>query len=213
MRPGNNPMAVRLPKIHSPPRRYSLASDSSAAEDPPQYWLPQTQSYGEPHGWDALHRAGENWSSSSPPRGHRSCRPTSSSPSGAKGARSPVRAHAPAEPGPAASARPTRYWLSSPREQEGDQTESLYSVEEERDDSFTAVLDFIRRSHDLEKPAGVAPSRGKTTVTRKLGLQAEPTSALNLPPSPLVAALVDTISLNPPFLDPMRSPQDSFHRP
>ena len=89
------------------------------------------------------------------------------------------------------------YWPSFPTEREGDRAESLYSVEEERDDSFTAVLDFIRHSHDLEKPAGVAPSRGKMGVTRKLGLQAEPTPALNLPPSPLVAALVDDVNSIP----------------
>ena len=145
------------PKDTFLPRQYSSASDSSAAEDPPQDWLPQIQSNGEPRRQGALHRVGENWGSSSPPRGYCTHRPTSSSPSGAEGARSPARAHAPAEPGPAASARPTRYWPSSPREQEGDRTESLCSVEEERDDSFTAVLDFIRRSHDLEKPVGVAP--------------------------------------------------------
>ena len=91
MRPGNKPTAraVPLPRIRSPPRRYSSASDSSAAEDPPQDWLPQVQSNGEPCGRDALHRAGENWGFSSPPRGHRSRRSTSSSPSGAEGARCP----------------------------------------------------------------------------------------------------------------------------
>ena len=83
-----------------------------------------------------------------------------------------ARAHVPAEPDPASSARPTRYWPSSPREHEGDRTESLFSIEEERNDSFTAVLDLIRRSYNLEKPAGVAPSRGKTALAQTLELQA-----------------------------------------
>ena len=95
-----------------------------------------------------------------------------------------ARAHVPAEPGPAASGRPTRYWPSSPREHEGDRTKSLYSVKEERDDSFTAVLNLIKRSHNLEKPARVAPSRGKTALAQTLDLQAEPSPALHLPSSP-----------------------------
>ena len=41
---------------------------------------------------------------------------------------------------------------------------------------------------------GWPPSRGKTAVERKFGLQAEPTPALNLPPSPLIAALVDDVN-------------------
>ena len=105
-----------------------------------------------------------------------------------------ARAHVPAEPGHATSGRPSRSWPSSPREHDGDRTESLYSVEEERDDSFTAVLDLIRRSHNLEKPAGVAPFRGKTTLAQTFGLQAEPSPALHLPSSPLVGTLVDNVN-------------------
>ena len=129
----------------------------------------------------------------------------SSSSSGAEGSESPsspppeahhqdpsatrARAHV-----PATSGRPTRYRPSSPREHEGDRTESLYSVEEERDDSFTAVFDLIRRFHNLEKPAGVASSRGKTALAQTLGLQAKPSPSLHLPSSPLVGTLVDDVN-------------------
>ena len=110
-------------------------------------------------------------------------------------------AHVPAEPGPATSGKPTRYWPSSPREHKGDWTESLISVEEERDDSFTAVLDLIRYSHNLEKLAGMAPSRGKTALAQTLGLQAEPSPALHLPSSPLIGTLVDVNSVFVKFVE------------
>ena len=87
---------------------------------------------------------------------------------------------------PSTSGRPLRSWISSPRDHEGERSESLYSVDEERDDSFTCVLDLIRRFHNIEKPTGVAPSRGRTTVARTLGLQTEPSPALHLPPSDLL---------------------------
>ena len=61
-------------------------------------------------------------------------------------------------------------------------------MEEERDDSFTSVI-YLMRYHNLEKPAGVTPSRGLTT----LGLQAEASPALHLPPSCLVGALVEAL--------------------
>ena len=97
--------------------------------------------------------------------------------------------HFPGEPGPSASERPTRHWSSPQGEHEGERTESIYTVEEERDDSFTAVLDIIRRFHKLEKPTGVAPSRYKMPLAQMLSLQAEPYPALHLPTSPLVSTL------------------------
>ena len=66
---------------------------------------------------------------------------------------------------PSTSDKDTRFWPSSPRDKEGEHPESLSSVEEERDDSFTSVIDLIRRHHDLEKPAGVTPARGLTTLS------------------------------------------------
>ena len=91
---------------------------------------------------------------------------------------------------PSTSEKEARFWPSSPRDQEGERPESLSSVEEERDDSFTSVIDLIRRYHNLEKPAGVTPSRALTT----LGLRAEASPALHLPPSRLVEALVDKVN-------------------
>ena len=95
---------------------------------------------------------------------------------------------------PSTSGRPPRSWTSSPRDDEGERSESLYSVDEERGDSFTSVLDLIRRFQNIEKPAGVIPSRGRTTVARTLGLQTEPSPALHLPPSDLLKALVDDVN-------------------
>ena len=96
----------------------------------------------------------------------------------------------PVEPPPSTSEKEARFWPSSLRDQEGERPESLSSVEEVRDDSFTSVIDLIRRYHNLEKPAGVNPLRGLTT----LGLQAEVSPALHLPPSHLVEALVDKVN-------------------
>ena len=78
-----------------------------------------------------------------------------------------------------------------------------------------AVLDFIRRSHDLEKPAGVAPSRGKMAVARKLWLQAEPTLALNLRPSPLVPHSSTSRGTNAQQLhsSPFETPEPTFPGP
>ena len=100
----------------------------------------------------------------------------------------------PVEPAPSTSEKEARFWPSSPRDREGEHPESFSSVEEERDDSFTSVIDLIRRYHNLEKPAGVAPSRGLTTLAQTLGLQAEASLALHLPPSRLVEALVDKVN-------------------
>ena len=61
---------------------------------------------------------------------------------------------------PSTSDKDTRFWPSSPRDQEGEHPESLSSVEEERDDSFSSVIDLIRSYHSLEKPASAAPARG-----------------------------------------------------
>ena len=84
-------------------------------------------------------------------------------------------------------------WMSSPRDHEGERPESLYSVDEERDDSST-VLDSIRRVSNLEKPAGVTLSRGRTTVALRRSLQSEPSPALHLPPSELLKALVGDVN-------------------
>ena len=92
------------------------------------------------------------------------------------------------------SDKDTCFWPSSPRDQEGEHPESLSSVEEERDDFFTSVIDLIRRYHDLEKPAGVTPAQGLTTLAQTLGLQAEASPALHLPPSRLVEVLVDKVN-------------------
>ena len=105
-----------------------------------------------------------------------------------------TRAHTPGELGPSSLERSARYWPSSPRDHEGDRSESLCSLEEVRDDSFTSVLDLIRRSHNLEEPASVAPLWGRTALAQKLGLQTEPSPALHLPSSPLVGTLVDDVN-------------------
>ena len=100
----------------------------------------------------------------------------------------------PVESAPSMSDKEASFWPSSPRDQEGERPESLSSVEEERDDSFTSIIDLIRRYHNLEKPAGVTPSRGLTTLAQTLDLQAEASPALHLPPSRLVEALVDKVN-------------------
>ena len=102
----------------------------------------------------------------------------------------------PVESAPSTSEKEARFWPSTPRDQEEERPESLSTVEEERDDSFTSVIDLIRRYHNLEKPAGVTPSRGLTTLAQTLGLQAEASPALHLPPSRLVEALVDKVNSN-----------------
>ena len=84
------------------------------------------------------------------------------------------------------SDRDARFWPSSLRDQEGKHPESLSSVEEERDDSFSSVIDLIRRNHDLEKPASATPARGLSTLSHALGLHAEASPDLHLPPSRLV---------------------------
>ena len=66
-------------------------------------------------------------------------------------------------------------------------------MEEERDDSFSSVIDLMRY-HNLEKPAGVTPSWGLTTLAQTLGLQAEASLALHLLPFRLVEALVDKVN-------------------
>ena len=48
--------------------------------------------------------------------------------------------------------------------------------------------------NNLGKPAGVTPSRGRTTVALRRGLQSEPSSALHLPPSELLKALVGDVN-------------------
>ena len=95
---------------------------------------------------------------------------------------------------PSTSGMLPRSWTFSPRDHEGERPESLYSVDEERDDSFTSVLDSIRRVNNLEKPAGVTPSRGRTTVALRRGLQSEPSPVLHLPPSELLKALVGDVN-------------------
>ena len=94
---------------------------------------------------------------------------------------------------PSTSDKDTRFWPSSPRDQEGEQPKSLSPVEEERDDSFTSVIDLIRRYHNLEKLAGAIPARGLATLAHTLGLHAEASPDLHLPPSCLVEALVDKV--------------------
>ena len=95
---------------------------------------------------------------------------------------------------PSTSDKNTRFWPSSPRDQEGEHPESLSSVEEERDDYFISVIDLIRRYHNLEKPAGATPARGLTTLAHALGLHAEASPDLHLLPSRLVEALVDKVN-------------------
>ena len=85
---------------------------------------------------------------------------------------------------PSTSDKDACFWPSSPRDQEGEHPESLSSVEEERDDSFTKVIDLIRRYHNLEKLAGATPARGLTTLAHALGLHAEASPDLHLPPLP-----------------------------
>ena len=95
---------------------------------------------------------------------------------------------------PSTSDKDARFWPSSPRDQEGEHPESLSSVEEERDDSFSSVIDLIRSYHSLEKPASAAPARGLSTLSHALGLHTESSPDLHLPPSHLVEALVDKVN-------------------
>ena len=95
---------------------------------------------------------------------------------------------------PSTSGMLPRSWTSSLRDNEGECPESLYSVDEERDDSFTSVLDSIKRVNNLEKPAGVTPSRGRTTVALRHGLLSEPSPALHLPTSELLKALIRDVN-------------------
>ena len=93
--------------------------------------------------------------------------------------------------------RPIRTHASGhpPREtRKGSIPESLSSMEEERDDSFSSVIDLIRSYHGLEKPASAAPARGLSTLSHTLGLHAESSPDLHLPPSRLVEALVDKVN-------------------
>ena len=183
--------------------RNPSASDSSAAEGNPSDQPPRSRSRGKRH-----HREAPSSSSKRPRPATlrlavliiflrvRECRfarhtppppPTPPPPhSLSHGQRRLV--HPPRET--STSDKEVRFWPSSPRDQEGERPESLSLVEEERDDSFASVIDLIRRYHNLEKPAGVTPARGLTT----LGLQAEASPALHLPPSRLVKALVDKVN-------------------
>ena len=95
---------------------------------------------------------------------------------------------------PSTSDKDARFWRSSLRDQEGEHPESLSSVEEERDDSFSSVIDVIRRHHYLEKPASATPARGLSTLSHALGLHSEASPDLHLPPSCLVEALVDKVN-------------------
>ena len=95
---------------------------------------------------------------------------------------------------PSTSDKDTRFWPSSLRDQEGEHPESLSSVEEERDDSFSSVIDLIGSYHSLEKPASASPTRGLSTLSHALGLHAESSPDLHLPPSRLVEALVDKVN-------------------
>ena len=95
---------------------------------------------------------------------------------------------------PSTSDKDARFWPSSPRDQEGEHPESLSSVEEERDDSFSLVINLRRSYHSLEKPASAAPAQGLSTLSHALGLHAESSPDLHLPPSRLVEALVDKVN-------------------
>ena len=104
-----------------------------------------------------------------------------------------------------------RFWPSSPRNQEGEHPESLSSVEEERDDSFSSVIDLIRSYLSLEKPASAAPALGLSTLSHALGLYAESSPDLHLPPSCLMEVLVDkVISTFDKFVDE-QTPALSYH--
>ena len=46
----------------------------------------------------------------------------------------------------------------------------------------------------MEKPAGVTPSQGRTTVALRRSLQSEPSPALHLPPSELLKALIGDVN-------------------
>ena len=95
---------------------------------------------------------------------------------------------------PSKSDKDASFWPSSPRDLEGEHPESLSSVEEERYDSFSSVINLIRRYHNLEKPAGATPARGLSTLAHALGLHAEASPDLHLPLSRLVEALVDKVN-------------------
>ena len=94
---------------------------------------------------------------------------------------------------PSTSDKDARFWPSS-RETRKGSIPSLSSVEEERDDSFSLVINLIRSYHSLEKPASAAPARGLSTLSHAVGLHAESSPDLHLPPSRLVEALVDKVS-------------------
>ena len=95
---------------------------------------------------------------------------------------------------PSSSGKDEHSWSSSPRHQEDERPESLSSVEEERDDSFSSVIDLIRSYHGLEKLASATSTRGLSTLSYALGLHSEASPDLHLPPSHLVEALVDKVN-------------------
>ena len=204
--PAGNPPTVRIPS----------ASDSSAAEADSRDRSPRRRSKSKRRGREASASSGkrrktsfydrhhlatplssssdskEAESQSTPPPEEASdsaARPQGAPDSHRDNQNAPVASAVPqtsTEATPSTSGRPPCSWTSSLRDHEGERSESLYSVDIERDDSFASVLDLIRRFHSIEKPAGVTPSRGRTTVARTLSLQTEPSPALHLPPSDLL---------------------------
>ena len=76
-----------------------------------------------------------------------------------------------------------------------DRASAFESVDFARDDSFRAVLAFIRNFHDMGEPAGVPSARCKTSLASAFGLVSEVSPAFTLPTSPLLRTLLDDINL------------------
>ena len=74
------------------------------------------------------------------------------------------------EPKPLTSRDQIYAWPPTSRDFDNDRSESLASAEEEPDDSFAAVIDMIRTFHNIERPATAAPSRTATAFDQMRGL-------------------------------------------
>ena len=105
-----------------------------------------------------------------------------------------VRPHSSVMPGPSRSRLAGRFSPAPSGVGEDDRSGSVGSLDPERDDSFASVLSLIRKFHDLEELAGVAPNRCKTSLAPVYGLQSESSPALHLPTSPLLESLLEDVN-------------------
>ena len=82
-----------------------------------------------------------------------------------------------------------REWL------EDDRSSTFESVDFARDVSFRAVLDLIRKFHDMGEPATVPAARCKTSLASAFGLPTDSSPSFALPLSPLLSTLLMDIKL------------------